>query len=86
MEGYGILKNGLGAEHQRTIKVIHSLGDLYDAWGKPEPAAEWRAKVGEEATEPPFDGAQGRLGHEGTKGEEPSQTQPASQPAGSGGQ
>ncbi len=26
--------------------------DLYDAWGKPEKAAEWRAKLAEREEEP----------------------------------
>jgi len=28
---------------------VRGIVDLYDAWGKPERAAEWRAKVGQES-------------------------------------
>jgi hypothetical protein len=44
-EGYEILEAALGADHEQSIKAIRSLADLYDAWGKPQLAAEWRAKV-----------------------------------------
>ncbi len=47
-EGYQILEVALGADHERSIKAIRSLADLYDAWAKPEQAAAWRAKVGED--------------------------------------
>ncbi len=33
-------------------EVVGYLLDLYDAWGKPEKAAEWRAKLGEPEEEP----------------------------------
>ena len=47
-EGYQILEVALGADHARSIKAIRSLADLYDAWGKPQHAAEWRSKAGED--------------------------------------
>ncbi len=36
---------------ERTIAAMQSLVALYDAWGKPDKAAEWRAKLatGQEA-------------------------------------
>ena len=34
-----------GEEMERTVGVIQSLVHLYDAWGKPDKAAEWRAKL-----------------------------------------
>ncbi len=37
----------LGDEHGQTKRVVGYLADLYDAWGKPEKAAEWRAKLAE---------------------------------------
>ncbi len=40
-----------GPRHRRTRSGIKALIDLYDAWGKPEKAAEWRAKL-EESHEP----------------------------------
>lgn len=33
-----------GAENKRTIKVISSLIDLYDAWNKPDQAVQWLSK------------------------------------------
>ncbi len=43
LDAYGILDAALGAEHVRTIRVIKSLAALYDAWGKPEQAANYGA-------------------------------------------
>ncbi len=48
LEAQGILSASLGAEHQLTMKAVNALADLYDAWGKPDKAAEWRAKLPEE--------------------------------------
>ena len=55
LEAHGILESARGAKHERTIKVIKSLANLYDAWDAAEPgkgydakAAEWRAKLPEE--------------------------------------
>jgi len=44
-----------GPEHNETQDAILLLVKLYDAWGKPERAAEWRALLPEsaEAAEPP---------------------------------
>ena len=38
----------LSDEHGQTKRVVGYLVDLYDAGGKPEKAAEWRAKLGED--------------------------------------
>jgi serine/threonine protein kinase/Tfp pilus assembly protein PilF len=35
----------LGDAHPRTLQSWNSLIDLYEAWKKPEKAAEWRAKL-----------------------------------------
>ncbi len=43
LEAYGVLEAALGAEHGRTIGVIKSLAALYNAWDKPEQAANYRA-------------------------------------------
>ncbi len=48
LEAHGILQTALGDEHEHTKRVVGYLADLYDAWGKPEKAAEWRAKLAEE--------------------------------------
>ncbi len=45
LEAHGILQTALGDEHEQTKRVVGYLADLYDAWGKPEKAAEWRAKL-----------------------------------------
>jgi len=34
-----------GDDHDSTLDSIYNLADLYDAWGKPDKAAEWRAKL-----------------------------------------
>ena len=34
-----------GPVHAETVKAINILIDLYDAWGKPHEAAEWRAQL-----------------------------------------
>ena len=39
------LSAGLGPMHDETITAVRVLVDLYDAWGKPDKAAEWRAKL-----------------------------------------
>ena len=57
LEAHGILQTALGDEHGQTKRVVGYLADLYDAWGKPEQAAEWRAKLPTEqdavASDPP---------------------------------
>ncbi len=45
LEAHGTLQTALGDEHLHTRRVVDYLADLYDAWGKPEKAAEWRAKL-----------------------------------------
>jgi len=35
----------LGDTHPHTIESLNNLIDLYEAWGKPEKAKEWRAKL-----------------------------------------
>lgn len=36
---------GLGENHPRYLRYIQSLIQLYESWGKPDKAAEWRAKL-----------------------------------------
>ena len=45
LEAHEILATTRGPEFERTINAAESLVELYDAWGKPEKAAEWRAKL-----------------------------------------
>jgi len=35
----------LGDTHPHTLESWHNLIELYEAWGKPEEAEEWRAKL-----------------------------------------
>ncbi len=51
LEANGILEDTFGAEHYRTTWTIEALVELYDAWGKPEKANQWRAKMPELETE-----------------------------------
>jgi len=45
MEAHEMLTATRGADFERTISVTESLAELYDEWGKPEKAAEYRAKL-----------------------------------------
>ena len=45
LEAHDILVAALSSDHEQTIRVVGYLIDLYDAWGKPDKAAEWRAKL-----------------------------------------
>jgi hypothetical protein len=52
LEAHAVFMDALGPDHQRTIKTIRYLIDLYDAWhdaeadkGYDAKAAEWRAKL-----------------------------------------
>ena len=55
LEAHDILSAVFGTTHGRTIKVVRSLVDLYEAWGKPEQAAEYRALL-PPPEDPPYDG------------------------------
>ena len=56
LEAHGILQTALGDEHGQTKRVVGYLADLYDAWGKPEKAAEWRAKLAQTEDGPDSEG------------------------------
>ncbi len=47
LEAHEILTATYGAGHGG----VRSLAKLYDAWGKPDEAAEWRAKLSESTTD-----------------------------------
>ena len=49
LEAHEVLTAAVGADHAQTRKVMPNLAELYDAWGKPEKAAEWRAKLPDDA-------------------------------------
>jgi len=33
-----------GAEHKNPVKAAREIAELYDAWGKPDKAEEWRVR------------------------------------------
>jgi non-specific serine/threonine protein kinase/serine/threonine-protein kinase len=45
LEAYPIVDAHFGARHPRVTAVVERIVALYDAWGKPEKAAAWRAKL-----------------------------------------
>jgi hypothetical protein len=42
----------LGDEHPHTIESIISLIDIYQAWGKPEQAEQWKLMLSESQSRP----------------------------------
>ncbi|MHC4609135.1 MAG: tetratricopeptide repeat protein, partial [Planctomycetota bacterium] len=47
LEAYDSLRGQLGGGHPYTQKVVADLIDLYEAWGKPAQAAEWKTRLDE---------------------------------------
>ncbi|TET54680.1 MAG: tetratricopeptide repeat protein [Anaerolineales bacterium] len=45
LESLEIFKANHGEQHGMTRATIQALITLYEQWGKPEQAAEWRAKL-----------------------------------------
>jgi non-specific serine/threonine protein kinase/serine/threonine-protein kinase len=45
LEAYPIVDAQFGAGHRRVTAVVERVVALYGAWGKPDKAAEWRAKL-----------------------------------------
>lgn len=52
LEAHEIMESALGAQHERTTKVVKALADLYKSWDAADPgkgydakAAEWGAKL-----------------------------------------
>lgn len=43
LEAYGMLNALLGEQHERTKQTAERLVRLYEAWGKPDRAAEYEA-------------------------------------------
>jgi tetratricopeptide (TPR) repeat protein len=46
LEAYRSLEAQVGADHRYTREALASLVALYDAWGRPEAAAPYRARLG----------------------------------------
>ncbi len=53
LEAHRVLHTAVGDDHMRTIRAVRALVDLYDAWDKPDQAAQWRAKLPEPAAASP---------------------------------
>lgn len=45
VDGYSRLLVVLGAAHERTVEAVHRGISLYEAWGRPDKAAEWRTML-----------------------------------------
>ena len=45
LQSHTALAAGSGPRHAHTLSVVKYLVDLYDTWGKPEKAAQWRARL-----------------------------------------
>jgi len=45
LESHAILVAAIGEDHEQTGKAVRALVELYDGWGKPERAGEWRARL-----------------------------------------
>jgi tetratricopeptide (TPR) repeat protein len=45
LEAYPIVEKEFGPGHRRVAVVVERLVALYEAWGKPERAGEWKAKL-----------------------------------------
>ncbi len=43
LEAYRVLKATRGADNPRTVRAVERLAVLYEAWGKPAKAAQYRA-------------------------------------------
>jgi tetratricopeptide (TPR) repeat protein len=53
LEAYPIVEVRFGPGHRRVTAVVERVVALYDAWGKPDKASEWRAKLeGQASAEP----------------------------------
>lgn len=50
LDAYGVLVKGLGADHPNARLGARTLVTLYDAWGRPARAAEFRAKLPADST------------------------------------
>jgi hypothetical protein len=45
LDAFGLSQRVLGPLDRSTIGSIGKIVELYEAWGKPEKAEEWRAKL-----------------------------------------
>jgi hypothetical protein len=47
LAAHGVLRSERGEQQTRTQRAVRRLTMLYEAWGKPEKAAEYRAMLNE---------------------------------------
>jgi serine/threonine-protein kinase len=52
LDGYDHLRTTLGERNPRTAKLASGLADLYDRWGRPDRAEQWRTKRSPPKAEP----------------------------------
>ena len=45
LDAYPIIENQLGPGHPRLIAAVRQGAEIYETWGKPDRAAEWRKKL-----------------------------------------
>lgn len=45
LESYPVLKAKLGEQHARTVDALRRLVALYEAWGQPDKASDYRAML-----------------------------------------
>lgn len=45
LDSWQVIEAQYDSTHEYTVKALSRLCELYDAWGKPEEAAEWRSYV-----------------------------------------
>ena len=50
LESYPVIAAQFGAAHNRSLVALRRVVDLYQAWGQPAKAAEWRAKLPTDTT------------------------------------
>jgi len=48
VKSYSLLKKQFGASHRRTVAALKRIIELYEAWGKPDKAEEYRALLKKE--------------------------------------
>ena len=49
LEAHRVLDAAVGDGHIRTIRAVRALANLYEAWGKPDQADEYRAILGHDS-------------------------------------
>ena len=45
LQSYPIIAKDRGPRHRRTVESLHRIINLYEAWGRPNDEADWRAEL-----------------------------------------